>query len=93
MAQIVVYEVAVAIAGILGMAITIYAAQSFKLRQWKFSLYYLLSGMGVFTLYQFLLAFNVVSSEYILAGLEVLFIIVMTFAIYKLKDTAETIGA
>lgn len=93
MHQFVASEVAVGIAGIIGMAITIYASQSFKLRQWKFALYYLLSGLGIFTLYQFMIGFHIVESKYILAGLEVIFIIVITFAIYKLKQTAETIGA
>lgn len=93
MDQFVWYEVGVGIVSIIAMALTIYTAQQFKLRKWKFALYYLVSGLGVFSIYQFLIGFHVVDSALILAGLEVVFIIVITYSIYRLKQTAESIGA
>ncbi|MFQ3308629.1 MAG: hypothetical protein ACI977_000872 [Candidatus Nanohaloarchaea archaeon] len=93
MDQFVWYEVAVGIISIIGMAATLYTAQQFKLRQWKFALYYLASGLGVFSIYQFIQGFHIVESALGLAGFEVLFIAIMTYSIYRLKITAQTIGA
>jgi hypothetical protein len=93
MDQFVWYEVAVGVISIIGMALTIYTAQQFRLRQWKFALYYLVSGLGIFTIYQFLIGFHIVESALILAGIEVAFIMVITYSIYRLKSTAESIGA
>lgn len=93
MDQFVLYELIVAAFSVAAMIVTLYVAQSFKLRQWKFALYYLVSGLGIFTVYQLVLGFHLIESEIIHAGFEVLFIVVMTFSIYKLKETAEAIGA
>lgn len=93
MDQFVWYEVGVGIVSMLGMALTIYTSQQFKLRQWKFALYYLVSGLGIFSVYQFLIGFHIIDSLWVLSGIEVLFIIVITYSIYRLKTTAESIGA
>ncbi len=93
MDQFVLYELVVAAFSVAAMVVTLYVAQNFKLRQWKFALYYLVSGLGIFTVYQLVLGFRLIESEIFHAGFEVLFIIVMTFSIYKLKETAEAIGA
>lgn len=87
------YELLVGALSVLGMVLTIYTAKHFKLRKWKFALYYLVSGLGIFSIYQLVMGFHIVDSALILAGLEVLFIIVITYSIYRLKATAESIGA
>jgi len=93
MNQLLMYELAVAAVSAGAMILTMYVAHSFKLRKWRFALYYLISGLGIFTVYQLVIGFHLIQSDYIVAGIEVLFIIVITFSIYKLRETAEAIGA
>lgn len=93
MDQFVLYDLVVSSFSLAAMIVTLYVAQNFKLRKWKFALYYLVSGLGIFTLYQLVRGFHLIDSEIILASFEVLFIIVMTFSVYKLRETAEAIGA
>lgn len=86
------YFMTVGIIGLIGLGICIVTISTFKLRLWKQDTYYFTTAIGLYTLHQFLAMTNLVPL-YVHMVLEIGFVLLIVYGIYRMKKTAETIGA
>jgi len=92
------YFLIVGIIGLLGLGICIATIATFKLRLWKRDTYYFTTAVGLYTLHQFAAAAEAADvigrlPVGVHMFLEIGFVSLIVFGVYKMKQTAETVGA
>ncbi len=92
-----VVELAIGVMGLAGALISFITVYTLRLRQWKEPMYYFIGGLLILTMYQFVAGFELVSSPLIRGTLrgtaETGFAAIITIGIYKMRNTAKTVGA
>jgi hypothetical protein len=74
----------------LGIAVVTY--RSFTLAVWKRAVRYFIAGLALFTIQEFLLTFDLLTSVWLRSGIEVAFIGLLVAGVRELHRTAETLG-
>ncbi|MFQ3308628.1 MAG: hypothetical protein ACI977_000871 [Candidatus Nanohaloarchaea archaeon] len=86
-------EIAVAIIAWAGIIVSYFTMESFNLRQWKDALRYLFHGFIVFFIYKAVAANPLVGEIGIVgAGFKVVFICLILYGVYKIRETAKLVG-
>jgi uncharacterized membrane protein len=79
--------------GLVGTVISILTVRTFRIRKWKESMYYFIGGLLILTLYQLVAGFELLTSGWLRGTVETGFVTVTTIGIYKIQQTARTVGA
>jgi hypothetical protein len=86
-------ELIVGTVGLIGTTMSIVTVHGFRLRHWKEPMYYFIGGLLILTCYQFLSGFEIVLSPVLRGTVETGFAATITLGIYKMLQTAKTVGA
>lgn len=88
--------------GVIGVIITVYTIRAFHLRNWKHATYYFAIALIIFSISEFVYLFRLVQNDAIRGiadsfvlhvSLEVGILIAIIVGVYRLKETAEKVGA
>lgn len=86
-------EIAIALIAWSGIIVSYFTMESFNLRQWKDALRYLFGGFIVYFIYKAIAANELVGDLGLIgAGFKVVFIGLIIYSVYKIRETAKLVG-
>lgn len=86
-------EIAVALIAWSGIIVSYFTMESFNLRQWKDALRYLFAGFIVFFVYKAIAANSLVGELGLIGSFfKVVFIGLIMYGVYKIRQTAKLVG-
>lgn len=88
-----VTEVVTGTVGFIAVFVSIATVRAFRLQQWKHSLYYFIGALSILTLHELLSGLQLLSSPLAKGTAEISFAALIAIGLYKMRETAKTIGA
>lgn len=86
-------EIAIALITWSGIIVSYFTMESFNLRQWKDALRYLFAGFIVFFIYKAIAANSLVGDLGVFGAIfKVVFICLIMYSVYKIRETAKLVG-
>lgn len=85
-------NIIVAVLSLVALGIAIATYRSFTLAVWKRAVRYFIAGLALFTVQEFLLTFDLLTSVWLRSVIEVAFIALLVIGVRELHRTAETLG-
>lgn len=85
-------ELIVGVVGLAGIVISIVTIRTFRLQRWKEAMYYFIGALLILTGYQITAGLELIDSRWVQGTVETGFVGIIAIGIYKLRQTARTVG-